>query len=228
VGKVQKGGILRVKRKNLIFWLIVVFGGVFLLGNPLTQNLWFMQLEFLDPQINHKIAAKWEGKSSEFLLGKAGSLNDTYSAIATGILLNRKEKRLEPIALKMTMAWNPRRRWSAFETLGSLGDERAIEPLMKVVRRGRKDKDYMGAVYGLSLMHCDLVFPEIQKMAEDGYETALGVAMIQRYPDKPETLLALKKIAEKDPESYVREDAQDAIKKIGVARVNSPALPATK
>ena len=219
---------MTTRSKNLLFWFIVIFGGIFLLANPLTQNLWFMQLEFIDPEINHKIAAKWEGKSNDFLLGKAGSLNDTYSSIATGILLNRKEKRLEPIELSMTKSWNSKRRSSAFETLGYLGDERAIEPLMQIVRQGRKGRDYVSAVDALSIMRYQPIYPELLKMVSDGFETSMVVDMLERFPEKPETITALKHLKETDPEWYIRDKATDAIKKLETSQVKLPESKAAK
>ena len=211
---------MTTRTKNLIFWPVVIFGGLFLVANPLSQNLWFMAWDFLDPHMNDKITAKWRDKSSDFLLSKAGSLNDTYSNVATSILIQRKEIRLEPIALKITKSLNPQRRSGAFETLGYLGDPRAIEPLLRVVQKGRKDRDYIDAVDALSIMRYEPIYPEILKMVSDGYETSVAVDMLERFPEKAETIPTLTHIEKTDPEWYIRDKAQAAIKKLESARVS--------
>ena len=51
-------------------------------------------------------------------------------------------------------------------------------------------------------------------MQKEGYETSSMTDYLSWFPEKSETLPELAVIAEKDPESYVRDKAKKAIVKI--------------
>ena len=44
-----------------------------------------------------------------------------------------------------------------------------------------------------------------------------GITMLENFPDEPETFPTLKKIAETDPEEYIRDKAKKVIEKLSLS-----------
>jgi len=97
-------------------------------------------------------------------------------------------------------------------SLAEMGDERAIKPLIKITEKGRNTKDYLLAMKTLSQLHCEEIYPNILQMAKDDFHTSWVVGMLENFPDKPETVLTLRKIAQSDSEKYIRDKARKALK----------------
>ncbi|MBN1526590.1 MAG: hypothetical protein JW919_03280 [Candidatus Omnitrophica bacterium] len=202
-------------RKNKFFLYIFIIVALFLIVNlsPL-QDFIFSFRSFIEPKIYERIEKSWRNKTNDFLLRQVNSANNAYSGIATSILVERKEKKAIPILLKQTKSWNKQTRISAFIALGEIGDPSVIEPFMKIVRNGRENPQFLNAIDALSIMRYETIYSEILKMVNDGYHTSWAVDMLERFPEKPETLPALEKIANSDTEEYIKYKAKQAMEKI--------------
>ena len=200
-----------MKKFSITIISILGFMFIFFLLSPTIQNAYWSFREFLEPRVNDRIEKEWRNKPAEFLLHKLTRKVRMYSGTAAMIIVERKEKRAIPEFLKLIKSPNEQTRISAFIALGEIGDERAIEPLMEIIKEGRANKDFLSAIDALSIMHYEPIYPEILQMAKDNYHTSWVVDMLERFPEKPETLPALKNISKSDPEGYIRDKANRAI-----------------
>ena len=137
---------------------------------------------------------------------------DPYNVLR--VLAERQEKKAVPEILKLLKSKRIYYRQEAMYALGRIKDERAIESLMQIVQKDQNDRDYLLALKTLSKMHYDKVYPTILQMEKEGMHVSWVVDMLENFPDKPQTKIILEKIAEENPENYIRDKAKKALKNI--------------
>lgn len=203
-----------MKNKTLITLLLALFiASVTCLSGVYAQNIFQRWQEENNPKYLDNLEKSWEKKSTEFLLKQLRSSNLFYSGTANSILLKRKEKRAIPIWLDVAVnSRSGQASTSAFYCLGKIDDPSVIEPLVKIVTAGRANRDYSNALFTLADMKYEKIYPEILRMADDGYQISAVITMLEYFPDKPETLPTLQKIAKMYPRQ--RYSAEYTIKKI--------------
>jgi HEAT repeat protein len=170
--------------------------------------------------------------SSEKLLGMTWSASryNPYPGTALAILAERKEKKIVPIFLKGMKSPDVYVRHSAMMALADIGDERAIEPLMEIVRKATIDygyngnlmPDYVVALMALSKMRYEPVYHYAIEFATSKVEPnnlkGYGVIMLGNF-ENPEALPILKQIAqEKNLPWYSEGNVKNAIKQIEAAQ----------
>jgi hypothetical protein len=206
-------------------WLTLASFGIcvglyFLLNSYPIQMSWWVFKEFVNPKLEEQTEANYKTKSNEYLLNKMKTSKIFAEVdIAEVVLRGRDDKRVVDVLLDLISSNDDQIRRSAFQSLAFWNDPRIPPILEKVVKQGRGDRDYLDALDCLSIMHYDPIYLEILRNARDGHELALTVGMLERFPEKTETLPALRKIAEGAPELYVQERARETITSIESARV---------
>jgi HEAT repeat protein len=119
----------------------------------------------------------------------------------------RKEKQAVPILIKQSRSWNNQIRIDAIWSLGVIGDSRAIEPLMKIVREGEKHPNYVNALSALSKMRYDGAYKYVVERAKkpDAYRNG-SVGMLKEFgrPESIPLLVEIKKNVPSDVEGFGR------------------------
>ena len=218
--------------KRIILWGVIAF---FLwVGVQAASYYYWIWRGWNDADFSDDIDKYMEKFSSDQLYKKVASVTlmviDPYRDSAWGILIKRKEKRVVPILIKELGSWHRDVRVGAIRALGDIGDERAIEPLMEIVKKGKIDygynkgpiPDYLEALMALAKMKyepaykyaLDFVTTEQEPNNLRGY----GIIMLG-YFEKPEALPILRKIAsEKDLPWYRQKNVEEAIQRIESAQ----------
>ena len=200
-------------KKTLIILSLMLIG-VIILGMPSIQDVVWKLREFTNPKLHEETLNSFKSKPNQYLLKKLNSKNYVFVGMAGGILLDRNACEAVPFLIKLLNSNNDQIKTSAFVVLGEFKDNRAIEPLLSFVNKGRNNPNFLNAIDALSIMHYEQIYPEILQMTNDNYHGSWAVDMLERYPENPQTLPALQKIADTDPEQYIREKAKEAIEKI--------------
>lgn len=169
------------------------------------------------PQIQDKMKNDLSKYSSDSLIMMLNiryidPFYDPY--LILNILAERKEKKAVPIMLKLLSSKKSFYRQEAMYALAKIKDERAIEPLMKIINRKQKNRDYLLALDTLSKMHYEGAYPIILEMKNEGMHNSYVIDMIKNYPDRPETLSILTEISKNARENYIRDKANEAIEYI--------------
>jgi len=170
------------------------------------------------PQIQDKTKNDLNKYSSDFLIMMLNiryidPFYDPY--LILNILADRREKKAVPVMLKLLNSKKSFYRQETMDALAKIKDERAIKPLMKIINRKQKDRDYLLALDALSKMHYEGVYPIILEMKDEGKHNSYVIDMIKNYPDRSETLPILIEISKNERENYVRDKANEAITEIG-------------
>lgn len=201
--------------KNSFFKIFIAISivGIFIFTPPVQRGVW-ETLYFLNPFLYIDIRDAWSNKSTIFLLSKLLGPNPVHADIAADILGERKEKIAVPILLIGLRSPLRMTKWRAMRTLGQIGDQRAVKPLMAIIENRAKDENYYRALSALSEMKYEPTLPIVIKMTQ-GTETERGEAipMLGKYED-PKLLPILRKIAEQDKEADIRNRAEEAILRI--------------
>ena len=201
-------------KKKIRNWIIVLVI-IFTLSPMIFYSFWWTTawLSYGNPQWMVKIENNYRKLSSEALIRKLRSYNNPYHpacfspypSTALNILVERKEKRAIPSILGFLHSWDKSRRQTAIWALGVIGDKRAIEPLMKIARKGNKDPDFRVALVALSDMKYDGAFPYIAEIAKREYPKNCGAINLLKEFGKPESIPLLLKI-----KSTIKDDSPNA------------------
>jgi hypothetical protein len=213
------------KIRNWAIALIIIF----VLSPVVSYSFWWTTawLSGGSPKWQAEIEDNYKKLSSKVLIKKLRSYNNLYdpacfgpySYIALHILVERREKEAVPVVLKFLNSWDKGRRQTAIWALGVIGDDRAINPLMNIVKQGEKHPDYVAALSALSKMKYEGAFKYVieRSRKEDAYRNG-SVSMLGDF-SKPECiplLLDMKsRIKDSDPSPKLgRSFIDDAIKHI--------------
>lgn len=204
-----------IKFKIIILTIIALFAWLAIYS---IQPLWWSFMDFTRPHYQEEVEKSLEAKnlSNRRLLKIFQGRSGIHASAAANILAERKS--VDTIVPLINIVKKSRNDYARSKSIGLLrnfyGDLRVKQFLVEIVRQGRKDPNYINAMRALSAEHNNEIYPEILKMAKDNYETSYVVGMLGYYPEKPETIEVLTKIANADPEEYVREKAKKALEKI--------------
>lgn len=206
-----------MKTKNkIILWIIGICAGWVIFSYILTPAWWYFQ-QLVDPHYYQRVRQTWEAqnKSSKFLVRQLESRNVVYNGVAGTLLAIRKDPNtIQPLIKILQTSKDEDVRRSPIGILNQFDDPRVTEAFMKIVKSGKNHPDYLYVVDAFALKHKDFIYPEILSMAKDNFHTAYVVDMLAEFPDRPETLPALQKIADSDPKDYIREKALKALDQI--------------
>lgn len=207
----MKRKILKIIVIALIFWIIFLVG----------ERCYWGITGFLYPDMWRQLENSYRQMSTNYLVKKLYSFSFETAEVAENVLAERKSNEAVPHILRFLKSPMRYKRHSAMYALAKIGDKRAIHPLLKIIKKGRHHTDYLLAMKTLSYLHYDEIYPDVLTMAEDNFHASWVVSMLESFPDKPQTIPTLKKIAETDLEGYIREKAKNAIKHIESLQKNS-------
>lgn len=171
--------------------------------------------------------------STKVLIRKLHSV-DIFSSCprwAMQELAKRKAREAVPELIKLLNPWHKIRNFDVIYALGEIGDERAIEPLMKIVKRANIEvnvkkpisNDTLEALLALAKLKYEPMYNYAVKLAtlEDADDPnnlkGYGITMLG-YFEKPEALPILKKISEGKLDWARRSNVENAIKQIESAQ----------
>ncbi len=178
----------RNKRRIIIGVGIAVFIGV-------TYPFWiwsyhFATAPFFSPEMLSEIREGYREMPSEKLINKIKGYCNPYSLTfssprpfsALRVLVERQEEEAVPTLIGFMDCWIEGRRQDAIWALGRIGDDRAIEPLMKIVSKGEEHPDYYTALLALSRMKHEEVFPHVVEIARKPYpESARALPYLKEF-----------------------------------------------
>lgn len=192
------------------------------------QVVWYFIFITIPSKEIKQIEASHRGLGSDILLKKLDSpiIYDPYKFIAVSVLCERKDPKIVPYLIRELKSWSRDRRRAAMLELGKIGDERAIEALVKIAKSKPINyslsediivPDNIRALEALSKLKYPPAYNYAIEMANSNRYRANGVLMLE-YLEDTKAIPLLKKIAQDDPEDYIRHNAQRAIDKIEVAQ----------
>ncbi|MBU0634467.1 MAG: HEAT repeat domain-containing protein [Candidatus Omnitrophica bacterium] len=175
--------IRQIVKRSVIFILIVCFGvGLFYL---FSFAYWFMAAGH-GPEYYHKLYERQNLLSSEKLIKKINSFDlfSPYPGVAIDILAERKEKEAVPSFIKIVESRNPRFKKQVIWALGQINDERAIKPLMFIVKQGQQNEYFIVALRALAYMKYEGALDFILDLAKkpDAYKNE-SVNMLEAFGD---------------------------------------------
>jgi hypothetical protein len=214
-------------KKNTIFIIILIIIIAVPSYYALSRLAWWMLAFGSSPQIVDDIKSSLNKLPSDALISKLASYNRPYSFfyrspypyLSLEILVDRKEKNAVPMLISFLKMKNKDRRQTAIWALGIINDERAVKPLMDIIKEGEGDSDYDTALMALAKMKYDGALPYVLERAKkpDAYRNG-SVAMLEAF-GKPEYIPILidikNRIKDSDPLPKLgRGLVDDAIKHI--------------
>ena len=205
-----------MKLVNKKIMLLIIAGLFVWLAIYSIQPLWWSFMDFVNPKYQDDIEKAWVNKPDGFLLGQLGSRNYAYRGNAAYILGKRSNpSTIDPLIKIVKYSRKDETRGAAIGLLANFYNEPRVKQFfMNIVSQGRKDPNYLNTMMSLSGGHNNEIYPEILSMAKDNFHTSWVVDMLEYYPEKPETIETLKKIASSDPEKYIRDKAKDVLRKL--------------
>lgn len=215
-----------MKKSWLIVFASLGVGYFVLMSRPIQDQFWSV-MEFLSPRLSSEMDKEWENKPNKFLLNKLKANNYLYSGTAAEILINRKDKTLVPVFIKLLNSRDIEIVGTAIQALGKIGDVSAIPQLMKFVKMGPEGVHYKTALLALSEMQYVPVIPEIIKLANTNLGNDLRpqdyALMMMRNFQSEKFIEILKKLKETGSDPSIREGAAEILQKIEEGRkVNDP------
>lgn len=142
---------------------------------------------------------------------------DPYHAFM--VLGERKEKTAVPEITRFLRSRRSYYRQEATYALAEIDDPRAIGPLMEIVKKGQKHSNYFDALWALSRMKSEEVYPYVLEYAKKKDASGNGsVTMLGQYA-RPESIAALMEIRSKIKDGDVlskteRKEIDETIERI--------------
>lgn len=153
---------------------------------------------FFDPLGAVRIQDEYRRLSSEVLIKKLHSIDPVslYPTVAMEVLAERKEKKAVPELIKFTKSWNPDRRYQSIRALGLIGDPRAVEPLLEIVREDeiKGNRYYRSALLSLCQIGYEPIRPIILEQLKQPDGTSNGATTMMEYVGKKEDISLLEKM----------------------------------
>jgi len=212
-----------VKKMKMIKGLLILFGLIVVLialsySKPAQLLIWNVK-EFLNPQLEKQIEQQWQTQPNEFLLNVVKKNRYFISAIAARVLINRKDEKLVPDYIAILESDIPRFRAMAIKALGEIGDERAIQPLLKIVNKGQDDEYYLISLQALAKMKYGPIIPEIMRLFNRGSKkderfANYAIDMLANF-STPEVIGFLQKVKSEGASYTLRVQAEEALKMLG-------------
>ena len=183
-----------MNRKKIIR-LLILLATIWILFQAACYGYWWLRA-WEGPDLYAEMKDRVRALPSEQVIKKLHSfqISSPYPFIALQILVERKEKKIVPILLKQLKSWNRHDRHNAIWALGIIGDERAIGPLMAIIRKGEEDPDYRSALLALSEMKYEGAFPYVIKIAKKEYPKNCGAINLLKEFGEPKCIPLLLEI----------------------------------
>ncbi len=201
-----------MKNKKIYIWIIIFLASIILLPG-FSFLYWTLTVSF-EPLASVRIHNEFEKLPSDVLIKKLQLYNidpaSPYPQIAMEVLASRKEKVVVPYLIKLLKSWHPDRRYQAIRALGLIGDERAVEPLLKIVNKGesKENRSYRSALLSLCQIGYGPVRPIILERLKRPDGARNGSAKMMEYIGKKEDITLLE-----EKYNAIRED-NDAVESI--------------
>ena len=171
------------------------------------------QIYMINPNVLHQTKASYEHLPSEVLVKKLGVQNVWFD-IALDVLAKRKDREAVPFILPLLKSPFKYRRHSAIRALADIGDERAEQPLMKILKRGDQHPDYSEALHALSKMKYEPAYIYVSEWAHRSDAPRNGSVYMLKDFGKKESIPLLENIREqvKSDEPVFVEEIDEEIK----------------
>lgn len=178
-------------RKRKIFVFLICFLGFVVLLPGFSLMYWTLTT-MIEPLASRRIYLEFEKLPSDVLIKKLKLHNidpaSPYPQTAMEILAQRKEKSVVPYLIKLMKSWHPDRRYQSMRALGSIGDRRAIEPLLGIVNRGEKTENYREALSSLCQIGYEPAHAIVLEMLKRPDGARNGSAKMMEYIGKREDI----------------------------------------
>jgi len=225
--------MISINKKQLKKWIIIITTIAVLYPIPL-YLFWYLMAMGSGPELTAKIKDQYMSLPSRVLINKIKGYGNPYNPLccspypfpALRVLMERKEKEAVPILINFLKSRINYKRRDAIWALGVIGDERAIRPLMEIVKKGEKCHNYSDALMALSRMKYEGAFPYIVKLAKSKDACANGsIAMLKEF-GKPECIPLLLEIKNEISDAaplakFDKSRIDDAIKHIESLQKNN-------
>lgn len=188
-----------MKKKNIFIFVVCFLGFIILL--PGFSFLYWTLTTMVEPLASIRIQHEFEKLPSDALIKKLKLHNidpaSPYPQIAMEVLAQRKEKAVVPYLIKLMKSWHPDRRYQSMRALGSIGDRRAIEPLLEIVNRGEKTENYREALSSLCQIGYEPAHTIVLEMLKRPDGARNGSAKMMEYIGKKDDIPLLKEMLNK-------------------------------
>jgi HEAT repeat protein len=186
--------------KNII--IIIIFAIVILvisyLGLPIG---WSFYQAIFNPLGNLEIDRQYRNLSSEDLIKKLTPIHPLGAtpSCAMQILAERREQLAVPKIIKLINSVNPDNRYQAIRALGNIGDERGIEPLLKIINKGdnKNNPNYHAALYSLCQIGYKPIHPIVLEMLKRPDGARNGSTAMMEYIGADADILVLEDMLNK-------------------------------
>ena len=177
-------------KKNTMFIIILIIVMAVPLYSLVSRSVWWILAFGSSPQIVEDMKSSLNKLPSDVLISKLASYNRPYSFfyrspypyLSLRILIDRKEQSAVPVLISFLKMQNKDRRQTAIWALGVFNDERAVEPLMEIVKKGEENPDYDTALMALARMKYQDAFPYVLKIAKKDFPKNCAAAnLLQAY-----------------------------------------------
>lgn len=225
--------MISFKRAIIGLIILVAFWAIL---QPINYCYWLYREYWNPTSLDSDIDKYMDKFSSDALVREINTPSITiinpYKQSALRILMARKDDRMAPFLIRKMRSRNVKTRIAAMNLLGQTGDSRAIEPLMKVVKKTKFDYSINYSYYDRDIPNNVLEHVEALKaLSRIGYEPVydyvLGVVNSERFKleaiqmledlKNPKAIPLLKQLAIEDFDNNVRIWAKRAIKRIEYA-----------
>lgn len=153
------------KRKIFITISVILLAIIVYLGLPISYSFY---MAIVEPMGSMRIEDEFRKLSSDVLIKKLHPMHPfaMTPAYAMQILAERRETKAVPELIKFVKSWHPDNRYQAIRALGNIGDERAIEPLLEIVKKGdvKNNPNYHESLFSLCQIGYEPVHPIVLEM----------------------------------------------------------------
>lgn len=217
---------MRKKKIMTLIVLLVLVSGIYF-AFPIASHYYWSIRGFLEPDMIETGRERYRKMPSEYLLKKLDSFSSYNVQVALDVLVEREEKEAVPRIIRFLESGDKYLRKLAIRSLGEIGDERAIKPLLTVVSGGyldithnvRETPDNILALQSLARLGYEGVYEQAVYLAtldpqEDPYGyRAYGATMLEYYGGL-ESIAILSRIEKEDPDKWMRDKASNIIVRI--------------
>jgi hypothetical protein len=177
------------KKKFLIGTFICLLAIILYIGLPLS---WSVFMYIFDPMGSIRVMDELRALPSETLIKKLRPIHPlaVTPSLSMEVLAERRETEAVPELIKSLKSWHPDNRYQAIRALGNIGDERAVEPLLKIVNEGevKGKKYYRAALLSLCQIGYEPIRPVVLERLKRPDGARNGSPKMMEYIGKKEDL----------------------------------------
>jgi hypothetical protein len=206
----------KMKKRVVVLCALVP---ILLIGSYLGFCLMYWSVRaFFDPLGSLKISEQFNKLSTSQLLSRLHSIDpiSIYPQIAMEVLAERKDRAAVPALIRCTKSWNPDIRYQAIRALGNIGDIRAAEPLMEILRERKQKRDlsYGGALFSLAQIGYEPIRPIAIELLIKPDGARNGATSLMEYIGKKEDLPILEAMSLK----IINNDVNSRLDRSGIQK----------